>query len=384
MSTATMVATAERRTLADAVTHRLNYAQVREDPQLEIDAIQPTTDDTIVVISSGGCTALSLLAAGARRVVSVDQNAAQNHLVELKALAVSRLRQPNTVGFLGGAAMSRRLRMTMYGQLQDELSPAARAYWDARPDAISGGVIDAGVTERFIRLVMSVLRRAIHNPERIRQLLACRTLPEQQAFYRDVWDNRRWRLMFRVMLNRWALNRVYEPAYFAHLEKPSFAEHFRTRAEHTLTQIPIGSNYFVHQMLTGVYPTGVADGLPPYLTGEGAAAVGSGLDNLAIVDGTYTAYLRECADNSVDAFVISNICEWLTPTQTDELFAEIVRTAAPSARLCFRNFVGWTEVPQRWRSVVHEDRAAGEALMHGDRSVVQRRFAICHIDKRSR
>jgi len=140
--------------------------------------------------------------------------------------------------------------------------------------------------------------------------------------------------MFRILLNRWALDRVYEPAYFEHLENPSFAEHFRTRAEHTLTQIPIWSNYFVHQMLTGVYPAGIPDGLPPYLSEQGATAMGSALDRLQLVDGTYTAYLRECPDSSVDAFVVSNICEWLAAPQIDELFTEIAAWcsgASPSA-----------------------------------------------------
>jgi len=50
---------------------------------------------------------------------------------------------------------------------------------------------------------------------------------------------------------------------------------------------------------------------------------------------------------------VSNILEWLTPEQTDELFAEVVRTAAPGARFVFRNFVGWNEGPNgggRWWS----------------------------------
>ena len=78
-------------------------------------------------------------------------------------------------------------------------------------------------------------------------------------------------------------------------------------------------------------------------------------------------------------FAISNICEWLAPRDVDALFAEIARTAAPNATLCFRNFVGWTEVPQNFRHVIVEDRARGEEMMPRDRSVVQRRFAFCRV-----
>jgi hypothetical protein len=57
-----------------------------------------------------------------------------------------------------------------------------------------------------------------------------------------------------------------------------------------------------------------------------------------------------------------------------------VRTSRPNARLCFRNFVGWTEVPERWRGVVVEDRALGEEMIARDRAVVQRRIAVCRVN----
>ena len=71
--------------LGDARLGPLYFAQVREDPEVEIEALSPAPDRALVVVSSGGCTALSLLAAGAGRVTAVDVNVAQNHLVELKA-----------------------------------------------------------------------------------------------------------------------------------------------------------------------------------------------------------------------------------------------------------------------------------------------------------
>ena len=104
-------------------------------------------------------------------------------------------------------------------------------------------------------------------------------------------------------------------------------------------------------------------------------------ERLTLVDGSYTAFLRTQPDASVTGFALSNICEWLSAGDVEQLFAEIVRTAAPGARVCFRNFVGWTEVPARWRDVVVEDRQWGATLSRGDRSLVQRRFAICRVEK---
>src|SRR5688500_5787764 len=81
-----------RRTrLQDAGGDRLFFAQVREDPELELSALGDALDGPVAIIGSGGCTALSLVAAGAADVVAVDANPVQNHVTELKAVAVAEL-----------------------------------------------------------------------------------------------------------------------------------------------------------------------------------------------------------------------------------------------------------------------------------------------------
>jgi S-adenosylmethionine-diacylglycerol 3-amino-3-carboxypropyl transferase len=370
---------AERVTLPDARPDRLYFAQVREDPVLEIEVLAPAPDRTLVVVGSGGCTALSLLAAGAGRVVAVDLNPVQTSLTELKAAAVAELGPAEAMPFLGGRSLPAADRRAAYEGLKGRLGPEAVEWWDSHTGWIEKGVLGAGVTERFIGAIISAIRLGIHPPGRIRRLLQCQTLEEQRRLYQREWDTRRWRLMFTLLLNRAVFRKAYHPAFFEHVENPSFADHFRALAEHTLTEVPIASNYFVHHMFTGAYPVGVPGGLPPYLDPERAEMVASGLDHLTLVDGGYTSYLRSLPDGSVHGFALSNILEWCTPAEVDELFTEAVRTAAPGARLVFRNFVGWTEVPERWREAVVEDRAWGEALIARDRSAVQRRIAVCHV-----
>ena len=368
-----------RTVLPGAAQQRLFFAQVREDPRIEIEALAVGGDETAVVVSSGGCTALSLLAAGAGRVVGVDLNLAQNHLVELKAVALGELDAPQAVAFLGGSEARGAWRRSTYARLRPGLSPDARAYWDARLRPLGRGVLGAGVSERFIHLIVVAIRLLVHPPSRIRRLLACRTLVEQRDLYTREWDSRRWRLLFAVLLNRVVFRHTYDPAFFQHVENPSFARHFRGLIEHVLVNVPVADNYFVHHMLTGAYPRHEPEGVPPYLQAGAWPWAGRLHDRLALVDGSYGDYLRTCPDASIHAFALSNICEWLDAAQIDDLLGEVSRTAAPGARLVLRNFVGWTEIPPRWRDVFVEDQARSEALIEGDRSSVQRRVVFCRV-----
>jgi len=367
----------KRRSLPGAVDGKLFFAQVREDPVLEIEALQAGPGDTVVVVSSGGCTALSLLAAGAGNVVAVDLSRAQNSMVELKTAAVDQLSRMEALAFLGGTSSA--ARAETYQRLRVQLTSTAQAYWDARPRAVKAGVLASGVTEHFLRGVVGVIRTTIHPPSRIRRLLACRSLEEQRTLYHQEWNSRRWRLLFKVMLNRAVFRRTYDPAFFANVENPSFSDHFHRVAEHGLTNVPVADNYFLHYMLAGSYPKEVPGGMPPYLADRSEATAPHLGERLMLIDGSYLDYLKTCPDASVNGFALSNICEWLEPAQIDELMGEIVRTAVPGARMVLRNFVGWTEIPPRRHSDIVEDRAAGEQLIALDRSLMQRRLAVCRV-----
>jgi S-adenosylmethionine-diacylglycerol 3-amino-3-carboxypropyl transferase len=365
-----------RTELPGADDGRLFFAQVREDPQLEVAALNDHLSGPIVIVTSGGCTALTLLAAGAEQVVGVDLNRTQNHVCELKAVAVAQLGPAAAAAFIGGAPGEDRLGT--YQKIRPSLSPGAQAYWDARGKTIQAGVLNAGATERLMRVITGSVRLFVHGHHRIERLLAQSDQAEQQRFYDQRWNTRRWRLLFYVLCNRLIMRRTYDPAFFEYVENPSFARHFHHTAELALRELPATGNYFLQFMFTGHYPPAAG---PAYLDEANGARLAETGERLTLVDAGFAEYLSEQPDGSIAGFVLSNICEWLTGEQIDDLFAQVVRTARPDARLVFRNFVGWTEVPERWRGSVVPDERLGAELTPLDRSLCQRRIVVCDIRK---
>lgn len=370
-----------RRALNGASDGRLLFAQVREDPVLEIDALRVRNGGNYVVVGSGGCTALSMIAAGAGHVAAVDLNKTQNHLTELKAVSLCIMSPWEYQGFLGAEPMSGLRRSRIYSVLRRHLSAEATAYWDANVELVEGGVLGAGTSERFIRMLARLIRAGVHSRSRIDRLLACRTLEEQRQFYLNEWNSRRWRALFSVLVNRWTFNKTYDPAFFANVDNPSFARHFHGLFERAICQVPVGTNYFLHYMLTERYPVLRQGGVPPYLDPTWDPTLDEVCGSLELIDGRYEDYLASCETSSVDGFALSNICEWMDDFNIEGLFEEVVRVAKPGARVCFRNFVGHTEVPDRVRDRVVEDRDAGLRAIVRDRSCVQARIAICRVEK---
>lgn len=366
----------ERVELPDAVSGRLFFAQVREDSRLDVEALAPTPQDEVVVVGSAGCTALSLLAAGPAHVWSVDLNRTQHHLVELKVAALRTLAARDAAAFLGALDMRGGDRLRHYEAMRPLLGDDARAWWDARPRGVAAGVLGAGVSERFIRLVVAVVTALVHPRRRQARLLACRDIEEQRALYESEWNSRRWRLLFRLLLNRAVFRRTYEPGFFANVENPSFARHFHGTVERGLTTLPVRDNYFLHHMLTGRFPVDVVGGVPPYLSARGARQVAGEAHRLTLVDGSVTEFLRARADRTLHGFALSNVAEWLDEPGREALFREVARTAAPGARVVFRDFVGRTEVPWTLRDALVVDETLSASLTRRDRSLLQARIVV--------
>ena len=66
---------------------------------------------------------------------------------------------------------------------------------------------------------------------------------------------------------------------------------------------------------------------------------------------------------------------------TEKLFTEVVRTAKPNARVCFRNLMIPREVPASLRNIVVKNEAVSSRLLAKDRSFVYSKVAAYTLAK---
>lgn len=310
----------------------IRYAQCWEDPRALDDALAVTPDDDIVSIASGGDNTFALLLKGPRSLTAVDLNPAQLHLVELKARAVEHLDYEKFVAFVGARPSGERLRT--YGELRPSLGEAARDYWDGNPDALAAGIIHCGRFERYFGLFRRRVLPLIHGRRTVRRLLASPTVEAQHEFYRGTWDNRRWRLLFRVFFGKFLLGRLgRDPAYFRYVTLDKVAATLLGRARHALAEIPINDNFYVEYILTGDYRR--LDTGPPWLRPENFAALRANVGRVRLVRSGLTEYLASLAPGSASKFNLSDIFEYLSDAEAEAALREVCRVSVPAGRLAF-------------------------------------------------
>jgi S-adenosylmethionine-diacylglycerol 3-amino-3-carboxypropyl transferase len=340
--------------MSGSIEHRasfgfIRYASVWEDADVLCDALAPTAaGGRLLSIASAGDNALALLTLDPAEVVAADLSAPQLACVELRMAAFRRLEYAELLAFLGVAEDGRRAET--YRGLRGELSDGARAFWDAHPEIVAGGIIHAGRFERYLRTFRTRILPLVHPRKRIERLRERRTSAEQAAFYAREWDTWRWRLLFRLFFSRAVMGRMgRDPAFFTHVEG-TVGDRILARTRRALTDLPAHSNPYLAYIMTGNYP---AEALPRYLRPEWFAAIRDRLGRVRLVQGA----IKTAGDGPFDGYNLSDIFEYMPPAEHERCYAALVGRAAPGARLVYWNMLAPRSRPEALAGRVRPLRA---------------------------
>ncbi|MFC4857922.1 DUF3419 family protein [Actinophytocola glycyrrhizae] len=314
--------------------HRpLLYSTCDEDSRSEARAMGITEGDDVLSVTGSACRTLSLLVNNPRSVTSVDSSAGQNHLLELKLAAIRHFSYDTLLEFLGVDHSSDRL--ALFEELVPALSPGAVGYFRHYRRAVRNGVILAGRHERLYRGIVAPVLRVLYGSA-IRELFAARDLDRQRSVYRQRIDGPLWRSLVRNGFSERALRLVLnDHSYNVVVDVGHCGEYVLDRLDHTLTNHLVSDNDWVSFMFHGRYPD--REVLPHYLRRENVTAIRAATTLVTPVHADLTGYLRGLPDRSLDKFSLSDVTSCIDHGQFTTLMSEVVRTARPGARICYRN-----------------------------------------------
>src|SRR5246127_998941 len=305
---------------------RLVYTQIWEDPEADLAALQLPLGSTIVTISSGGCNALSYLTAQPAQVYAVDPNQAHLSLLKLKLAGIRAFSGYSDFWqFFGQAASSGNARLYR-DRLRPLLEPDARAYWDKRNIIgrprhayFTDGFYRHGMLGRFIGLTHIVAKVAGID-------LGALLTAEVGASERIEALNRLHRL-FHSPLAR-LLTRT--PALLFSIGMPPqqrarlgggapLNEVLYQRLLRLIDSHPNDTNYFAWQALRLRYRGPGDRCLPPYLQRRKFARMRNDAGLIISVHASLRPFLDGLPAREVDAVVLLDSQDWMTPEQIRSL-----------------------------------------------------------------
>eukprot|EP01037_Dinobryon_pediforme_P004434 gene4434-4481_t len=332
----------------------LVYAQIWEDPEVDMEALAIRPDSRIVAIASGGCNVLSYLVADPAEITAVDLNTAHVALGKLKLASAQHL--PDYGHFRRFFAdADRPTNLVAYrAYVAPYLDETTRRYWEGRDltlrRRIGGfrkGIYKRGLLGGFIGMAHLLAR--IYRID----LKAILDAPSQ-AEQRHVFETQLAPLFDRKFV-RWLTDQPaalfglgIPPAQFDALAgDEKMAEVLRRRLEKLACDFAVEDNYFAWQAFSRGYGRGADAPLPPYLQEANWHAVRSRADRVTVRHANLTEHLATQDDGSIDRYVLLDAQDWMTDAQLNALWAQITRTARPDARVLFRTAAEPSLLPGR-------------------------------------
>jgi len=332
----------------------LVYAQIWEDPSVDLEALAVTPDCHIVQIASGGCNVLSYLTANPKAITAVDLNTAHIALNKLKLAAAKNLPDYDAFHRFFARANAKENIAAYKKYVRPHLDEPTRRYWEGRDmigrrriGGFAKGVYKRGLLGNFIGAAHLIARLHGVNP---RKILEAKSIEEQRTIF-----DRDYAPVFDKAFVRWLTDQPASlfglgipPAQYEALAGDNkMAVVLRERLEKLACDFDLRENYFAWQAFGRGYADGPDASLPPYLQAANYQDIVERAANVEVRHLNFGDYLKSMPDASLDRYVLLDAQDWMTDEILTNLWTEITRTAKPGARVLFRTAGVETILPGR-------------------------------------
>jgi S-adenosylmethionine-diacylglycerol 3-amino-3-carboxypropyl transferase len=314
-----------------------------------------------------------MLARNPDRVVAVDLSPAQIACVELRVAAYRELSYGELLELMGSTPSAKRL--DLYRRCVKLLSPDCRSFWDAHAKGIEGGIGGAGKFEHYFKLFRTRIVPLIHTRKEVDALLRGGDGKQRIEFYERVWDNWRWRLMFKIFFSRFVMGRAgRDPSFFRYVEG-SVAKRILERTKYALTELNPAENPYVQWILTGRHTTA----LPFALRKENFDAIRANLNKLEWRLCSIEDFMEESGGKSIDAFNLSDIFEYMSEENYHRLLDMIVKSGKPGGRLAYWNMLVPRSRPESMADSLRPLDSLAKELFKKDKAFFYSNFVVEEI-----
>jgi len=332
----------------------VRYSQVWEDADLLLKALDINKNDTVLSIASAGDNAFALLSRSPKAVYAVDLSFPQIACCELRKVMYKELSYQEHLVF-GGVCAGDMDREEVFHSLT--LPADVKNYWSTNIDSIRKGFMTIGKFEKYFALFRNKVLPIVHNKKRIDELLISKSKDERKTFYDKKWNNLRWKLLFRIFFSRFVMGRKGRDVEFFKYVEGSVSDRILSRTVHALTHLDPAENPYLHFILKGSY----SNVLPFSLREENYENIKQNLDNIYFNEASIQDFITGF-DGNLTAFNLSDIFEYMTETETDELYSVMLEKTGPGARFAYWNMLAprkcSDEISKKYNVYTNEEQNA--------------------------
>ena len=346
----------------------IRYAQVWEDADILCDALEINENDNILSIASAGENALSLLVKNPKHVYAIDLNDEQIFCSEFKIKAFKNLEYDETMELIG--VFDSKRRKDLYEKIKEDLEENTKNYFDQNFKIIETGLINNGKFEKYLKTFGTKVLPLIHNKKTRMELLEKKTVEERIKFYDEKWNNRRWRLLFKIFFSRKVMGKMGRDEAFFRYVKTNVAERILEHTKYAITQLDTSQNSYLHYIIKGKYE----NVLPLCYRKENYELIKKNINNISLHSETVENFIQN-NEEKITKYNLSDIFEYMSEEQMTKIAEKIVEESPSGSILAYWNMLS----PKRASKFVEKleyNEEKSEELLKKDKAFFYSKFII--------
>ena len=318
--------------------NKVQFAVVREDPMVEAELVRLTKASNVLLVASGGCTALTLQALFPDLHITLfDFNPAQLERVREKMSALRDIDE------------ARRHRRFNIGT-NDPSRLNQNGNFESLFRGLRAFIFDLVADETEICMLFEEKDRRSNVSE-------------------VLFSSKYWRVAFDLYFSDSLLNAMFGPGATQHAETGSYPRYFQTLFEKGLTSAKAFDNYFLHHVFLGYYLQRPAS-LPYYLLTPPTDY------RFQMVEGT----LDQVPElQNFDLISLSNIMDWMPLAEITTLIGHLQNEMKSGASVLYRQLNNYTDLSTYFGNSFEFNEALGAQFQEIERSLF---YSSVHVGRR--
>ncbi len=350
----------------------IRYAQVWEDAEILIKALQIKEDDNILSIASAGENALSMLIQNPNKIYAIDLNLNQMACTELKKVAYKFLEYDECMKLIGVFDCDNRLEL--FEKIEDNLSDNTKRYFLENKNILENGLINSGKFEKYFNIFRKKILPLIHGKKVTQELLKKKSKKERIEFYDKKWNNLRWQLLFRIFFSRTVMGKIGRDKAFFRYVNVNVSEHILERTKFAITQLDTSVNPYLHYIINGKYDKV----LPLAYRKENFEKIKENIDKLILLSESVETFLEREDVDYISKYNLSDIFEYMDDSQMCKIFEKILTKSPEGSRVAYWNMLADKRASKYFEKLEYKEKESLN-LLKQDKAFFYSNFIIEEI-----
>ena len=311
----------------------IRYAQVWEDADVLLEALDINEQDNILSIASAGENALSMLAKNPKKVYAIDLNENQIACTEFKIICYKYLEYQECMELIGVFDSNRRIEL--FNIIKHNLTEKTRKYLENNIDIIEKGIIHTGKFENYFHIFRKKILPLVHRKKTRDELLKRKNKEERYNFYNKVWNNSRWRMLFKIFFSKRVMGKLGRDKAFFRYVHVNVSENIFKRAEYAFTQLDTSKNSYLYYIFNARYDKA----LPFAYRKENFDKIKQNIDNIVLLSESVESFIEREDVEYISKYNLSDIFEYMSDEQMCKIIEKMLTKSASGTKIAYWNML---------------------------------------------